>query len=261
MAALLETAKHAYKDRSDKRMQYMMDDLSTTLLTLDGPQFNEADYGVIISDSSSDAEMLATLKSLGQAGLQSDKLNFSQLMDMYMNPSIASMRRNLESYEQEKLQRDQKAQEAQQQQQQQMQQQQMQLAKEAQQFELTKIDKEHANDIELEKIKGMFNIEKQAKDLDNDGIPDVVEVEKIQSVERMKTRELALKAEIEREKLDLEEEKLNIERAKFGIEEKKIESDRNKHHKDSLAKDKDRRSKEKIEKEKAKTARRKATAK
>jgi hypothetical protein len=245
MAALLETAKYAYRNRSDKRIQYMLDDMSTNLMTLDGAQFNESDYGIVISDASSDQEMLATLKSLGQAGLQADKLNFSQLMDLYMNPSIASMRRNLEGYEQEKMQRDQQAQQQQQQQQQAMQQQQMQMAKDAQEFELTKMDKEHSQNMELEQLKGMFDIEKQSKDLDNDGMPDVVEVEKIESIERMKRQELALKAEIEREKL-------NIERQKLGIENNSKERDRqearNLKDKELRSKAKELKSKERTEK-------------
>jgi hypothetical protein len=238
LEVLLETAKYAYRNRTDKRIQYMLDDMSTTMLTLDGPQFNEADYGIIISDSGSDQEMLNTLKSLAQAGLQSDKLNFSQLMDMYMNPSIASMRRNIERFEQEKMQQQQQQQQQAQQMQQQQLQMQQQMAEQEHQRDMDKLDREYFYKMEIEKMKGTFDIEKQAKDLDNDGIPDVVEVEKIRSQERLKLAELQHKREVEEEKLDLEEEKLRLE-------EKKMQNDKQ-------MKEKELRSKEKVEKMKAK---------
>jgi len=121
----------------------------------------------------------------------------------------------------------------------------MQMAKDAQEFELTKMDKEHSQNMELEQLKGMFDIEKQSKDLDNDGMPDVVEVEKIESIERMKRQELALKAEIEREKL-------NIERQKLGIENNSKERDRqearNLKDKELRSKAKELKSKERTEK-------------
>ena len=246
MAILLETAKHAYRTHTDKRIQYMLDDASTTTLLLNGQQFNEADYGIIISNNSNDEEMLNTLKSLGQAGLQADKLNFSQLMDLYMNPSIASMRRNLEQYEVEKMQRDQQAQQAQQKQQEQTMQQQQQMAKEAQQFELDKMDREYYYKMEIEKMKGMLDVEKQAKDLDNDGIPDVVEVEKIQSQERLKLMEMSNKRELEGDKIDIDQAKLKLEEKKINI--------------DKILKEKEIRSKEKVEKMKAR-ARPKSTSK
>ena len=163
-----------------------------------------------------------------------------------MNPSIASMRRNLEQYEVEKMQRDQQAQQAQQKQQEQTMQQQQQMAKEAQQFELDKMDREYYYKMEIEKMKGMLDVEKQAKDLDNDGIPDVVEVEKIRSQERLKLMELSNKRE-------LEEDKIDIDQAKLKLEEKKINMDK-------ILKEKEIRSKEKVERIKAK-ARPKATSK
>ena len=205
MAVLLETAKYCYKTKKDKRIQYVLDDMSTSTLELDGQQFNEADYG-----------------------------NFSQIMDMYMNPSIASMRRNIEKAEQEKMQRDQEAQAQQQQMQQQQQQAQQQAQQAAQNFEMAKMDKEHANNIQIQQMKMAADFEKHSKDLDNDGIPDVVEVDKIESNERIKTKELMLKAEVEREKLDILQEKNDIEREKLGLELDHKDRDR-----DDKARDRD----------------------
>ena len=251
LAVLLETAKHAFKNKTDKRIQYVLDDMSTSILSFDGQQFNEADYGIIISDASSDQELITTLKGLAQAGLQSDKLNFSQIMDLYTNPSIASMRRNIESAEQEKMQRDQQAQEQQAKQAKEMQQMQQQAQQAQQQHEMAKIDKEYSYKLEMEKMKMAADFEKHSKDLDNDGIPDVVEVEKIRSTERIKAAELEVKKNLEEQKLDLEEDKLDIERAKLGIEDRKRETESKNKDKELKMKERESKSKEKIERMKA----------
>jgi hypothetical protein len=63
--------------------------------------FNEADYGIMISNSTNDAELVQAMKQLAQAGLQNDKINFSGLMDIYLSESMSSMRRKIEKYEED----------------------------------------------------------------------------------------------------------------------------------------------------------------
>lgn len=240
MALLLETAKYAYRTKTDKRIQYVTDDLATSVLTLDGPQFNDADYGLIISDSSSDLELLGTLKGLAQAGMQNDKINFSQIMDLYMNPSLGAIRRNIEGFEQEKMQRDQANAEGQQKAQQENVQMQLRLAKEARDFELHKMEIEHKYKMEEEELRATIERSIQANDLDHDGIPDIVEVEKIQSQERIAEEERSLKERIEQGKLQLEW-------AKLGVDKSKVTLDKTKHDKDHTAKKTELQTKERIE--------------
>jgi len=197
---LLETAKYAWKG-TKKKVRYVLDDLTTELLELDGEEFNSAEYGLFVSHSASDSQLMDSIKSLAQAGIQNDKVNFSQLMDIYMSPSLADMRKKLERAEEDKIQRDQKAQ----QQAQEMQTQSLQAAAEeaekARQFELAKIDKEYDRKAQLEyiKLEGKFN--EKGVDLDKDGIPDDLELQRVQSQERLKKEELAVKERIEEKKL------------------------------------------------------------
>lgn len=108
---LLETAKYAWRNKSNEKLQYISDEMSSIITELDGELFNEADYGIMISNSTNDAELIAAMKQLAQAGLQNDKINFSGLMDIYLSESMSSMRRKIEQYEEEALQRmDQQAQ-------------------------------------------------------------------------------------------------------------------------------------------------------
>jgi len=235
---LLDTAKLAWKNESDKRYQYVLDDMSTMVLKFDGVEFRESDYGVMGMDTSSNAELLNVMKQLAHAGIQNDKINFSQLMDIYLTPSIASVRRKIETAEEEQKQRMQEEQ----QQAQQMQQEQIQAAQQQQaaeqNFEMAKIDKEYMYKIEIEKMKAGAKFAEKGIDLDRDGIPDALEVEKVQSQERIKDKEIASRENIEDKKLAAEQRKIAADKQ---IEKEKIRD-----------KDKDRKSKLQIEKLKLK---------
>lgn len=106
LECLLETAKCAWKDKKNKKIQFVLDDGSTTLFDVDGAQFNECEYGLQISGDGSSKELLATMKQLAQAGIQNGIMNFSQLLDIYSTDSMASIRRKITRAEEEKKQAD-----------------------------------------------------------------------------------------------------------------------------------------------------------
>jgi len=105
LETLLETAKYAWRNKSNEKLQYISDEMASIITEIDGQQFNEADYGIMISNATNDAELIATMKQLAQAGLQNDKINFSGLMDIYLSDSMSSIRRKIETYEEESIQR------------------------------------------------------------------------------------------------------------------------------------------------------------
>lgn len=107
LEVLLETAKYAWRNISTLKRQYVMDDMTMSILNVDGENFASAEYSVVISNSASDMELVQALKGLAQAGLQNDKLNFSNIMDIYMSDSVSTMRRKIQTFEQN---RDQQAQ-------------------------------------------------------------------------------------------------------------------------------------------------------
>lgn len=98
LEVLLETAKYAWRNKKQKR-QFVLDDMTTTVLDLDGEQFASAEYGVVVSNTSADTEMMSALKGLAQAGLQNDKLNFTDIMTIYMSDSVSSVRRKIQEAE------------------------------------------------------------------------------------------------------------------------------------------------------------------
>ncbi len=112
LTTLLETAKYAWRNKKEK-LQYISDEMASIITEIDGQQFNDADYGIMISNSTQDAELISAMKQLAQAGIQNDKINFSGLMDIYLSDSMSSMRRKIEQYEEDTMQRlDQERQEA-----------------------------------------------------------------------------------------------------------------------------------------------------
>jgi hypothetical protein len=230
LALLLDTARLAWGKGEDKKIQYVMDDMSTAMLTLDSAKFASAQYDLHISNSSDDAELLQSLKGLAQAGLQNQMIDFTGIMDIYTTPSISDMRRKIQTYEQEKKQEMQKQQEqAERMQQEQLQAQQQALQAE-QQHDLAKIDKEYTYKMQIEQMKLEGKWSEKMADHDKDGIPDILEAEKVASAERVKQRELDAKKE--------------MEIAKNRVAERKIEADKQKAKDDLKAKEADRRSSE-----------------
>lgn len=109
MEIMLETAKCAWKDKKNKKVQYVLDDASIQILNIDTEQFNECEYGLQVSTGSNVQELAQALKSLAQPALQAGILNFSSLMDIYSTDSMAAIRRKIEKAEMDKMQRDQEA--------------------------------------------------------------------------------------------------------------------------------------------------------
>lgn len=115
MNILLETAKHAWRDKKNKKIQHVLDDGSTTIFEIDTEQFNESEYGLQITNGRDSYELIQTMKQLAHAGIQTGAVNFSQLLDIYSTASTASIRRKLERSEREKMEQMQKEAERQQQ--------------------------------------------------------------------------------------------------------------------------------------------------
>jgi hypothetical protein len=106
ISLVLDTAIYLLK--GDKvKMQYMLDDVTSKFIEIDGEKLNTIELGISINDASEDAALVQDLKNLAQAGLQNNKINYTQLIDIYTSKGIASMRRKLELAEKESQQREQ----------------------------------------------------------------------------------------------------------------------------------------------------------
>lgn len=103
LEAYLETAKIAWRDQKFKR-QFILDDGSQAILDFDGELFSESQFGVHITSSSSDQEMMQTLRSLAQPFMQSGG-TLSMVAELYRTKDPASLQRKLEYFEEQLHQR------------------------------------------------------------------------------------------------------------------------------------------------------------
>jgi len=99
LEALVEAAKQAWKNKS-RKLQYVLDDLSTVFLNIDD-DFINSEYGIYIATSMSDTQIFNDLRSVMMQGYQRDKISLKGLMDVYLTESVASMRRKIENAEEE----------------------------------------------------------------------------------------------------------------------------------------------------------------
>jgi len=103
LETFLETAKIALKG-NNKKVQYILDDQAIQILNIEGDDFAEQDYGLVITTSSKTQELEQMIKQNAQAFLQNGG-GMSTIMDIYFSPSLMDMRRKLEEAEEQMHQR------------------------------------------------------------------------------------------------------------------------------------------------------------
>lgn len=203
LECFLETAKIALKGRN-KKFQYILSDNSQKVMDIDGDEFAECDYGIVVDDSQGTRELSQKLDMLAQAALQNQLLDFSAIMKLYTSTSLAEKQRMVENNEN-------KIKEAQQQQQaQQMQLQQQTLqqkaeadqAKMEQEYQIAKEKNETA--IQVAIINGEAEAQRFAM---MNGDDELVYTEKDKEALKEKMRQFDAKLKLDREKLDFEKKK------------------------------------------------------
>lgn len=130
----METAKIALKGRK-KKFSYILSDGAQKITEIDGDEFAECDYGLVVDNSNGIQELNQKMDTLAQAALQNQAINFSTMMKLYTTTSIAEKQRTVELYEKKQQQIQQQQQEQQMQLQQQQLQQQAQAEQQKQQME------------------------------------------------------------------------------------------------------------------------------
>lgn len=216
LTCFLETAKIAFKGNS-KKIPYILSDGSMKIMEIDGDEFAESDYGLVMSNSHGIQKLQSQLETLAQAALQNSTLSFSTIMKIYGSASLAEKQRMIEVDEKRIIERNQQAQ----QQQDQMKQQQAQME---QQTALAKLEHENNLNIRDNETKILIaEINAQSKvSPENDGIQEpMTEAEK--AALRQKIKEFDEKMKLEREKLAVQKEK---NRTDARLKEKQISNNK-----------------------------------
>jgi hypothetical protein len=215
---LIETAKVAYTEKGNQKLNYILDDFSRQLLTVDADLLDNSTYGIFVSNSSKAHEAKELVGQLAHAAMQAAKLDLSDVIKVIRAEGIQEAEEMLISSEAKKREEMQQQQMQQLQKQQEMQQQMVQADKEKMLFE-------RETEVMLEKMKTEREIQKQTilsmgfsmdKDLDKDGEPDVLEVARKGMEAQIKMRkqdlneqEFEYQKKVDKEKIELEKKKLN----------------------------------------------------
>ena len=176
-------------------------------MNIDGDEFAEADYGLVVDNSNGLQELQQKMDMLAQAALQNQILNFSTIMKLYNSSSLAEKQRLVEKNEVELMERQQQMQ----QQQMEAQQQQAQMQAQLQQAKMEQEYKMNSENNETKIIVAEINSQAEADRLammnNDDGIeePEFTEEARANLLEKM--REFDQRLKLDREKLGFEKKK------------------------------------------------------
>lgn len=215
LECFLETAKIAMRGRN-KKFEYILPDGSMQIMDIDGDEFAECDYGLVVDNSNAVQELQQKMDMLAQAALQNQTLNFSTIMQLYNSCSMAEKRRIVEKNEQAMMQRQQEAQ------QQQLQAQQQQAEMQAQQKEAEMQLKDQMNQRDNETKILVATISASSKEDDGIEEPEFSEEAKANLEEKMRQFDERLKLDRERLNLDKEKAKNDNEIKREALRKKNI---------------------------------------
>lgn len=204
LECFLETAKIALKGRN-KKFQYILSDTSTRVMEIDGDEFAEADYGLVVDNGTGTQELQQKLDTLAQAALQNQTLSFSAIMKLYTSSSLAGKQRLIEKDEKQIRERQAQAQKEQLEAQQQI------AAMQQQQKEAELLQKEEANirDNETKIIIAQMQASSSSDYEDGVVIEDYSPEARANLEEKI--REFDERLKLDKDKLKFEKEKANTD--------------------------------------------------
>lgn len=207
LECFLETAKIALQGKKEK-FQYILGDGSSKIIEIDGDEFAEADYGLVVDNSQGTQELGQKMDMLAQAALQNQVLSFSTIMKLYSSLSIIEKQRMVERDEKAMQERQQQVQ----QEQLQAQQQQAELMAQQKQAELEQRERANIRDNETRVMVAEITADGYRDTFGDDGIQENSEIDKQKLLEDM--RQFDEKMRLEREKLGIEKDKLRETKSK-----------------------------------------------
>ena len=202
LECLLETAKIALRGRS-KKFQYILSDNSMRIMDIDGDEFAESDYGLVVDNSNGIQELNSKLDTLAQAALQNRTLSFSTIMKLFSSSSLAEKQRLVEKDERSIQERQAQAQ----QQQLQIQQQEIEARNQLEQAKMQQEDTLNQRDNETK----VLITQMQLASKEDDGIqePEYSQEAKDKLLESMRQFDKRLK--LDRDRLEFDKSKADTE--------------------------------------------------
>lgn len=94
----METSKAALKGGS-KKFQYILTDGASKVADIDGDEFAECDYGLVLDNSNESQRLEEGLLQLAHAAMQNQMMSFGAMMKVLSSPSMAEVHRIIEKDE------------------------------------------------------------------------------------------------------------------------------------------------------------------
>ena len=201
LECFLETAKIALKGRS-KKFQYILSDSSMRVMDIDGDEFAESDYGLLVDNGQGTQELSQKLDMLAQAALQNQTLSFSTIMKLYNSSSLAEKQRVVENDERKIQERNAQAQ----QQQLEVQQQEAQMKQEAEMAKMELEDTLNQRDNETKILVAQIAASVKVNQGDTDGIQEPMSEEAREKLKEQ-IRQFNAKLELDRDRLNFDKDK------------------------------------------------------
>lgn len=210
---LLETAKVAYssQEAADK-LVYVLDDMSIEMLNIDTGLLDSSTFGFFVGNANEGFETKQFLQQLSQAAIQNDKAELSDLIKILKSTSLQETEELLEVAEEKARERDAQLENLK-----------AENNKKLLEQQERNSAKEHERELEKIRLKGEYDLQKQAmlsigfnedKDVDNDGELDVMETYRKGKEADIKERQQLLKEKEFEYKKSFDERKLEIEKLK-----------------------------------------------
>jgi len=210
MTSLVECTQYAWRDKKIVK-QFVLDDLSRQVINIDGQQLYNADFGVFVSNSINDAEVINTLKQMALPILQNEG-KLTDIIKIYKALSASELEREFFKEEKDRERKQQRMEEAQRQMEAQR------IQAESQENQTQRDHEMQLKQMELETMVQveMMKIEAKSADLDrdNNGISDFLEMEKMRKDSELKEKQMEMDDRHKKEDNRLTKEKLDIERIK-----------------------------------------------
>lgn len=223
LQALIEMAKIAYADEPNKKLPYVLDDMSINILELDMGLLDNSTLGLFVADSGQAQDVLDNLKQLVHAAMQNQKVELSDVVSTLKKDNLADAEAGLKAAEQERFEREQASQ-----------QQTIQAQAAEEEKKRARAREEHEEEKELIILKeeerrktvvaqsalvgASFNPD---ADADNDGKNDFVEIAQKGVENNMKVNE----QQLNREKFEHQKQ---VDKKKLEQNDQKLKQDKNK---------------------------------
>lgn len=206
MEAFLETAKIALKGGSAK-FNYILADGSLQIIEVDGDEFAECDYGLVVDNSQGTQKLQQSIETLAQAALQTQTLSFSTIMKLFSSSSIIEKMRLVEADEQKMQEMQQQQQQQQLQAQQQAQELQAQMAQQQQELQYRMNQENNETKIMVAEINSQAEAQRFAMMNNDDGIEEPIYSEQAKAELKEKMRQFDKKLQLEKQKMELDKKK------------------------------------------------------